>query len=64
MQQYVNEQGVKIQAERLGEDAGELAGFWHVVDKDGNEGHVTDEMFQANLQPVADTDAAPASGKK
>ncbi len=60
-------QNLVISAEQLGEDAGELAGFWHVVDANGVEGHITDEMFQANWQPLtakADTAAAPPSGKK
>lgn len=58
MKQYQNRDGVIVQAEQVTE--GEHQGLWHTIDKDGIEGHVTDELFQRNFSPVDDTASTPS----
>ena len=67
MAKYQNRDGVVVDAE-LVED-GEHAGLWHITDKDGVEGHASDEAFQRNFslveEPAQETPPVPpARGKK
>jgi hypothetical protein len=61
MDQYQNRDGVTVQAELVAD--GEYEGFWHTIDANGVEGHVTDELFQYNFTRSDDTAKKPAAGK-
>lgn len=50
MAKYQNRDGVIVDAELVQD--GEHAGLWHITDKDGIEGHATDEAFQRNFTLV------------
>lgn len=61
MEQYINRDSVIVQAELVTE--GEHQGLWHTIDKDGTEGHVTDESFQRNFMPAKDAPKAKPTKK-
>jgi hypothetical protein len=62
MEKYITIDGVIVQAELVTE--GELSGFWHTIDANNVEGHVTDEQFKMNFSPVTATSDAVSKSPK